>query len=264
MSKLRQIWGLPPTEKAILQNYHFMSSRLAGTRQIRNSIRHIVFSSRVFYGAAVFLTLTPSERHSGLAIRLFRGRRRDPAFAGTAQNLVPYLGEDAPSLCPGTEESAVVELPEYDLRRTITSWDPLACVYAFLVMVRVVLPVIFGYRMCPKCPHCATGTDPCMDGFGSNAKAMGGYAGRCDAMVGAVESQKADGVLHIHLFLFLQLAMQFSSLHQLAELLREKLLSAEAWKEYVSYVRCAAYPDAEAHQRGLRRRSETQKGKQSS
>ena len=186
--------GLTPTEKAILQNYHFMSSRLAGTRQVRNSIRHIIFSSRVFYGVPVFLTLTPSERHSGLAIRLFRGRRNDPAYAGIAQDLGPYLDEDAPSLCP---DAAEIELPEYDVRRTITGRDPLACVYAFQVMVRVVLPAIFGYRMCPKCPHCATGTDPCMDGFGSNAKAMGGCAGRCDAMVGAVESQKADGVLPI-------------------------------------------------------------------
>ena len=55
-----------------------MSSRLAGTRQVRNSIRHIIFSSRVFYGIPVFMTFTPSERHNGLMIRLYRGRVKDP------------------------------------------------------------------------------------------------------------------------------------------------------------------------------------------
>ena len=75
-------------------------------------------------------------------------------------------------------------------------------------------------------------------------------------MGGAVESQKADGVLHIHLFLFLQLAMQYSSLHELAHLLREKLITADAVKTYVSYVRCAAYPDVDAHQkRSLRNKT---------
>ena len=88
-----------------------------------------------------------------------------------------------------------------------------------------------------------------MDSFGSNATPMGGAAGRCDAMVGAVESQSADGVLHVHLFLYLQMAMQFCSLHELAEKLKAQMLSAEALKQFVSHVRCAAYPDVDAHRR---------------
>ena len=79
-----------------------------------------------------------------------------------------------------------------------------------------------------------------MDTFGSNATAMGGAAGRCDAMVAAVESQAADGVLHVQLFMFIQMAMQVSSLHQLAEVLRERMVTAEALKHFVSHVRCAA------------------------
>ena len=54
LSKVHQIIGLTSTEKAMLKNFHFMSGRLAGTRQVRNSIRHIVFSSRIFYGTPVF------------------------------------------------------------------------------------------------------------------------------------------------------------------------------------------------------------------
>ena len=88
-----------------------------------------------------------------------------------------------------------------------------------------------------------------MDSFGSNATPMGGAAGRCDAMVAAVESQSADGVLHVHLFMYFQMAMQFMSLHQLAQHLREKMLTADALKQYVSHVRCASYPDVKGHQK---------------
>ena len=70
ISKITKIIGLKNTEKVLLANFHFMSSRIPGTRQVRNSIRHIIFSSRIFYGVPVFMTLIPSERHSGLAIRL--------------------------------------------------------------------------------------------------------------------------------------------------------------------------------------------------
>ena len=86
-----------------------------------------------------------------------------------------------------------------------------------------------------------------MDSFWSNATPMGGAAGRCDAMVAAVESQAADGVLHVHLFMFVQMAMQFRNLHELAEILRQNMLSAAALKQYVNHVRCAAYPDVDAH-----------------
>jgi hypothetical protein len=85
-----------------------------------------------------------------------------------------------------------------------------------------------------------------MDTFGSNATAMGGAAGRSDAMVGAVEAQKAEGVLHVHLFLYVQMITQFGTLHELAEALQSKLLEADTVKRYVSYVRCASYPQVEA------------------
>ena len=84
VSKIDRIIGLSKAEQGLLKNYHFMSGRLAGTRQIRRSINHVVFSSRVVYGVPVFMTVTPSERHSGLAIRLSRHRRNDPAITHMA------------------------------------------------------------------------------------------------------------------------------------------------------------------------------------
>ena len=59
-------------------------------------------------------------------------------------------------------------------------------------------------RVCPYCPDCNNGQygRPCQDYFGSNATPMGGGAGRADASIGAVEAQQAEGVLHLHLFIF--------------------------------------------------------------
>ena len=48
--------------------------------------------------------------------------------------------------------------------------------------------------------------------------------------------------------MYFQMAMEFMTLHQLAQHLREKILTADALKQYVSHVRCASYPDAEAHE----------------
>ena len=92
ISKITKIIGMKHTEEALLANFQFMSSRIPGARQVRNSIRHMIFSSRIFYGVPVFMTLTPSERHTGLAIRLYRGRSGDPAFLSAAQEMRRWIG----------------------------------------------------------------------------------------------------------------------------------------------------------------------------
>ena len=208
--------------------------------------------------------MTPSERRSSLGMRLIRGRIRDPVYTCTAheedKNFLPFLGYDTLSLKPPSEPEfdeeigefhlpLPADLPAYDLRRLITARDPFCCVNAFLVSCKVVLPALYGFRMCPQCPHCCLSEHPCMDIFGSNATPMGGDAGRCDAIIGAVEAQKAEGVLHLHLFMYIQMVAQFASLQELADKLRDGIIKSESWKEYVSYVRCAAYPDPEKAER---------------
>ena len=84
-----------------------------------------------------------------------------------------------------------------------------------------------------------------MDYFGSNATPMGGSSGRADAMVAAVEAQKAEGVLHIHAFIYVQMVTQFETLAQLASKIEQGLLSAAAMKEYISYTRCASSPNVD-------------------
>ena len=82
-----------------------------------------------------------------------------------------------------------------------------------------------------------------MNMYGSNATPLGGSLGRADAAVAAVEAQKAEGVLHLHMFLFLQMAQQDSTLAQIAEQIRQGLLSATSFKHVLSAARCAEHPD---------------------
>ena len=230
----------------LLRNYHFMSSRLPGTRQVRRTINHLLFSARVIYGTPTFITVTPSERHSGLAVHLFRYRRNDPAIVHAGKDFQDYIGFNSPSIYSDEEawESTCVDLPDYEVRRAMTGRDPLCALHAFWVNMCVILPALYGYRMCPDCPKCAESKNPCMDRFGSNATPMGGSAGRVDAAIGAIEAQKAEGVLHLHAFMFLQAAHQFNTLHEIGEMLRKSLITVDMLKAYTSNVRRESYPDA--------------------
>ena len=100
--------------------------------------------------------------------------------------------------------------------------------------------------MCPDCPHCAECDDPCLDIFGSAAEPLGGLLGRADGMIGSVEAQKAEGVLHVHLHLFLQCAWQFHTLADIANMIKQKLLQPSVLKGFISYCRRATYPDLQA------------------
>ena len=123
-------------------------------------------------------------------------------------------------------------MPGYDLRRLILASDPLAASLAFTVQIRLVLATILGIRMCPWCPHCAETDAPCMDGFGSCAEAMGGIAGRCDGLSGAVECQKSKGALHLHFWCYVQRLHQFNSIEEIGKKLEEALVSVDDLKRF--------------------------------
>ena len=92
---------------------------------------------RVF-GVPTFLTVTPSERHSGLAFRLSRSRRNDPAIRIGNPEFQPFIGYDEPSLHPASdfEETVSIDLPEYDLGRLSVNRNPLCALYSFLVNIK--------------------------------------------------------------------------------------------------------------------------------
>ena len=248
ISKLSCCVDISRTQQALLRNYMFMSGKVAGTRQIRREINHLTFSAQVVYGLPVFLTFTPSERHSGLTLRLSRYRRNDPGITCGSPEFFPWIGYNKPSVYGSSDddkETINVELPDYDLRRLMNARDPVSCVYAFRVVILCIIAPLLGLRMCPDCPHCCNTPNPCMDLFGSNGTPMGGSMGRADAMIGAIEAQKAEGVLHIHMFLFLQMVHQHKNLSDIANMIKEKLISVDHFKAFINHVRCASYSDVE-------------------
>ena len=115
------------------------------------------------------MTISPSERHSGLVLRLSRVRRNDPivqesewtgpvSAAQTVElssrnKLSTTIGRDTPKLerSSGVDDAeAYAELPHFHVRRKRTAQDPRAVVAAFDVHVRMVLPRLMGLRTCPR------------------------------------------------------------------------------------------------------------------
>ena len=202
-TKLYFAVGTSDAERRLLRDHEFLTSLIPGSQAIRRRMGRLGFSAALVYGQGLFITISPSERHGGLVIRLSRYREGDPLLTGRhAKKEQKWIGKDKPSLETHDDRRGGDE-PDYETRKLILARDPLCAVEAFTVHVRVVLACLLGIRMCPECPHCNCGKNPCQDKFGSNAAAQGGSLGRCDALFGAVETQKS-GVLHYHMKAFIQ------------------------------------------------------------
>ena len=84
-----------------------------------------------------------------------------------------------------------IPLPDIFDRLGWNAQDPLASCYHYLIIMKVVVPAIFGVRMCFNCPDCnidltdsscrTSGCSACSDYMGTNMKATGGYAGLATA-----------------------------------------------------------------------------------
>ena len=248
-SKLLFADGTSARQRAMLQNMHFISAALPGTQEARRQMGHVGTGFNFVYGSGIFMTISPSERHNGLAIRLSRYRRNDPLVdPSVAAAESRWIGPEEPRMSPqqggeATNEATVIDMPDYDLRRLILARDPLCTVEAFKVLVRVVLAQLLGIRMCPDCPHCNKGKNPCQNRFGSNALPQGGIFGRCDGIFGGVETQKS-GSLHLHFWAYLQRAHQHKTLVEIAELVKQGLLAPSGLKAYHEWISNARYPNA--------------------
>ena len=245
---------------SIIVHDWFKSRTLSGAQELRLQMGHCLTGANIVYGTGVFITISPSERHSGLALRLLRKRASDPWLQYGEPNFKALMQKlaaaDYPSLETVTEEWAAsndceyaeVSLPEYKLRRQAISNDILCCVEAFLVLVKVVLATLLGIRMCPKCPHCNANDAkfPCQDQFGSNFDTFGGIFGGCDGFGGGVESQRGS-TLHIHLIAYIISAFQHSTLSRISEMIEEKLMSVAALERYMEWVSMHEHLDAALH-----------------
>jgi len=242
-SKLLFAEGTTSKEQSLLRSMHYISSALPGTQEVRRQMGHVIAGAGIVYGSGIFLTISPSERHNALAIRLSRYRRKDPLVAPSiAPDECKWIGSETPALSP-EDGYAAMELPEYELRRLISARDPLSAVDAHNIYVRVLLALLLGIRMCPECPHCNMGKNPCQNRFGSNALPQGGVLGRADALDGSNECQKSEGALHFHCKVFVQRAHQHKTLVEIAGMIKAGLLQSSALKAYHNWICNETYPD---------------------
>ena len=160
---------------------------------------------------SIFVTLSPNRRHSSMILKLSRARSNDVSLLGTdevSRERRRHCGSGTPSVfcrhClyddPDGEKATVENsLPDLFVRQGWNAQDPLSSCHHYLFFMHVILPGIFGIRMCFLCPHCnadhtdltfeEAGTPSCSDYLGSNSKAMGGYAGLATGLAFATEYQ---------------------------------------------------------------------------
>ena len=111
-SKLMYAEGITTLQKRLLADMRFRTRMIPGSQEIRTKIGHIGFWALVVYGSGIFMTISPSERHNYLALRLSRYRQHDPyvhaqpsvglsaaealAENGRVKEERKWLGHDAP------------------------------------------------------------------------------------------------------------------------------------------------------------------------
>ena len=255
LMKVTRCLGLTPLAKHMVRGMHATLKKVPGSQQVRTLMQGNIQPFRIFYGSALMITWSPSERFSGLMLRMHREREADP---------VKHLhktkdGEDHdPDTCIECEcaklegpcfhncehvdihissEEIAQMIPESDVRRRILLRNPLACVLGFRTHVAITLQALFGVRMCPNCPHC-NGDDVtklnnkgenitgCCDMFGSISSPVGGIFGRVDAYYGSIECQKA-GSLHIHCLIWVQAMHQHLPLQEIAIMIEDSMEKAK-------------------------------------
>ena len=165
-------------------------------------------------------------------------------------------GPDCPKLYQRrNNDGVIVDLPNYDVRQAIQTSDPQAVMESFKVNIRFILPRVFGYRMCPNCPHCAFTDTPCSTKFGNNFEPWGGIAGMAAANACAVEYQGNNNP-HAHGHVHFVSAYQHKSLEEIGMLIKQKLLAPETLYAYQETLhRTCGYIDVPEEQRKADRRN---------
>ena len=236
--------NLTSSERILLRAYFNTTRNISGCQALRKRIGHCLFGMRVVHGEPIFLTLSPNRRHSTLILKLSRLRRNDTGLQSTdpcTQARREFQGADVPPIffdglvssdADVDRAEVTLKLPPIKVRQGMNAQDPLSSVHYYLMCIFVLLPGIFGLRMCLNCPHCNIDEHdpckqasyareercPCQDLWGRNSKPMGGYAGLSEAMGFANELQ-GDGTIHGHGFVTLANAYQYGSLQDIANLI---------------------------------------------
>ena len=96
MSKLRRAPGLSAAARKVLSNVEARTRNVPGTHEVRTTMRQQTHAYRVSYGAALFITFSPSERDSAIMVRMARARQTDPAIA--QDEFKAFYGREKPQL----------------------------------------------------------------------------------------------------------------------------------------------------------------------
>lgn len=211
---------LSPLAKRMLDSFQATCKRIEGTQEVRSMMRHELNGYRVYLGRPIMVTMSPNERHNALMIKFSRVRRSDPMSTAEVHGLWGSLTK--PELIE-TEEVGEVNfaafasmIPESDERRSILAKDPLASVYGFRMLCKIMLKTLFGVRVCPNCPDCNHKEGGCVDLYGSVAECEGGVFGRVDGYYGSIENQKEDSQ-HLHGMYWLQCMHQHMTLQEISD-----------------------------------------------
>ena len=185
-------------------------------------------SALVEFGDPLFLTISPSSRHSGMCIRLSRYRRNDPAMLhdkNPSISVPRWAGAEQPKIWRQESKAHVtIDIPDYTLRRVIAARDPWAVMQIFTLSIKYVLPRLIGLQMCLDCPNCNTNksTQTCSNTFGHNMMPMGGVFGLAVAIGGCVEYQGNDDP-HFHGNLHKASVYQHKTLLEIAAMMEKNI-----------------------------------------
>jgi hypothetical protein len=158
--------NLTSTERIILKSYLNTTASIAGCQAIRQRIGHCCFGFRVVHGEAIFITVSPNRRHSAMVLKLSRARKNDTSLRAdddTSRARREHCGPESPHIftqyCvtedPDAEQVSVeIPLPDILTRQGWNAQDPLASCHHYLFVMYVIVPAVFGVRMCFCCPDC--------------------------------------------------------------------------------------------------------------
>lgn len=232
LNKVAYVPGLSSEALRLLQEARHIMGKLPGTTGVRTLMRYRAKAMQVAYGAPVFVTLSPAEKHNYLMLRLARWGRKDPALAQD-----PSLQKVAGRLQPAPEDRS--SWPVFEERRQVLALKPAAAVLGFRVHVLLLLRAVFGIRTCLFCPACQAQTDAeafCSDLQGNASELVGGAFGRCAAAFFSIESQKSSA-LHVHGHVVIEGLQQVASLEELGRRIAEEGQAAvEAFLRFKKHV----------------------------
>ena len=235
--------NITSAEKIILRSYLNTTASIAGCQALRRRMGHCCFGFRVVQGEVVFVTVSPNRRNSSMILKLSRARENDTSLDASddvARERRKHCGPNSPKIFSTTtilddpfaeRASLEIPLPDIFIRQGWNAQDPLSSCHHYLFFMHVILPNLFGVRMCFMCPDCnADHTDPdvqrtvdvaCSDYMGSNQKAIGGYAGLATGLAFATEYQ-GEASQHGHGFISLANMYQHHTLEEIGEMIKNK------------------------------------------